>query len=231
MPGLLDYIIQDYQTGGYVNPFDPAPTTEDYLSEYDIELTDPSKTMPFLPKPDPMGRQFDITNYMQNRQGLEAGGRSALGQLGQKSSQTSAQQGFAGMGKNLLDTTRGDIVDEFGRQSQRAWTGLQQDVYERERREGEEFLAAIGDLPEDAYTIGDGSGDDNGDDDGNNVQLSYDDCMADCIEGGGSSSSCKPACEQYQTDPQPVDTFDYDCYDDCIDSGGSPSSCRGQCGG
>ena len=40
MPGLLDYIIQDYQNGGYVNPFDTAPTQEDYLSGYGIELTD-----------------------------------------------------------------------------------------------------------------------------------------------------------------------------------------------
>ena len=155
MPGLLDYIIQDYQNGGHVNPFDPAPTPQDYLSEYDIELTDPSKTLPFLPKPDPMGRQFDITNYMQDRQGIYAGGRGALGQAGQKSRETAAGQGFAGAGKSLLDTTRGDIVDEFGRQSQKAYSGLQQDVYERERREGEEFLAAIGDLPEDAYTMGD----------------------------------------------------------------------------
>ena len=154
MPGLLDYIIPNYQDGNFINPFDPTPTQDDYLSQYDIELT-ADKYKKYLPKSDPMGRQFDITNYMQDRQGLEAGGRGALGQAGQKSRETAAGQGFAGAGKSLIDTTRGDIVDEFGRQSQKAYSGLQQDVYERERREGEEFLAAIGDLPEDAYTMGD----------------------------------------------------------------------------
>jgi len=155
MPGLLDYIIQDYQTGGYVNPFDTSavPTQEDIFGQYDIKLTD-DKFKPFIPTYDPTGEDFLRTNYMQDRQGLYAGGRSALGQLGQKSSQTSAQQGFAGMGKNLLDTTRGDIVDEFGRQSQRAWTGLQQDIYGRRKAYEEDVLSAIGDLPEHAYTVG-----------------------------------------------------------------------------
>ena len=152
MPGLLDYIIQNYQDGDYINPFDPPPTQQDYFREYDIELTDEGgKYTPFLPKPDPMGRQFDITNYMQDRQGIYAGGRGALGQAGQKSRETAVGQGFAGVGKSLLDTTRGDIVDEFGRQSQKAYSGLQQDIYERERRGGEAFIAAISDLPTDAW--------------------------------------------------------------------------------
>jgi len=165
MPGLLDYIIQDYQTGGYVNPFDTSaiPTQEDIFGQYDITLTD-DKFKPFIPTYDPIGEGFLRTNYMQDRQGLYAGGRSALGQLGQKSSQTSAQQGFAGMGKNLLDTTRGDIVDEFGRQSQRAWTGLQQDIYGRRKDYERDVLSAIGDLEPDAYTVGgNGNGDDGGD--------------------------------------------------------------------
>ena len=155
MPGLLDYIIQDYQTGGYVNPFDTSaiPTQEDIFGQYDIELTD-DKFKPFIPTYDQTGEGFLRTNYMQDRQGLYAGGRSALGQLGQKSSQTSAQQGFAGMGKNLLDTTRGDIVDEFGRKSQKAWTGLQQDIYGRRKGYEEDVLSALGDLPEHAYTVG-----------------------------------------------------------------------------
>lgn len=192
MPGLLDYIIQDYQNGGAVrhddlgwagsgsflgtetadpfttfssNPFDPSalPTQSDILGQYDIELTD-DKFKPFIPTYDQTGEGFLRTNYMQDRQGLYAGGRSALGQLGQKSSQTSAQQGFAGMGKSLLDTTRGDIVDEFGRQSQRAWTGLQQDIYGRRKDYERDVLSAIGDLEPDAYTVGgNGNGDDGGD--------------------------------------------------------------------
>ena len=155
MPGLLDYIIQDYQTGGYVNPFDTSaiPTQEDIFGQYDIELTD-DKFKPFIPTYDPTGEGFLRTNYMQDRQGLYAGGRSALGQLGQKSSQTAAQQGFAGMGKSLLDTTRGDIVDEFGRKSQKAWTGLQQDIYGRRKDFEEDVLGAVFDLEEGAYTIG-----------------------------------------------------------------------------
>ena len=155
MPGLLDYIIQDYQTGGYVNPFDTSaiPTQEDIFGQYDIELTD-DKFKPFIPTYDPTGEDFLRTNYMQDRQGLYAGGRSALGQLGQKSSQTAAQQGFAGMGKSLLDTTRGDIVDEFGRKSQKAWTGLQQDIYGRRKDFEEDVLGAVFDLEEGAYTIG-----------------------------------------------------------------------------
>ena len=36
MPGLLDFIVQDYQSGGYVNPFDPTPTQQDVFNEYDI---------------------------------------------------------------------------------------------------------------------------------------------------------------------------------------------------
>ena len=165
MSGLLNYIIQDYQTGGYVNPFDQSvtPTQEDVFGQYNIELTD-DKFKPFIPTYDQTGEGFLRTNYMQDRQGLYAGGRSALGQLGQKSSQTSAQQGFAGMGKNLLDTTRGDIVDEFGRQSQRAWTGLQQDIYGRRKDYERDVLSAIGDLEPDAYTVGgNGNGDDGGD--------------------------------------------------------------------
>ena len=188
MPGLLDYIIQDYQNGGAVrhddlgwagsgsflgtetadpfttfssNPFDPSalPTQEDIFGQYDIELTD-DKFKPFIPTYDQTGEDFLRTNYMQDRQGLYAGGRSALGQLGQKSSQTSAQQGFAGMGKNLLDTTRGDIVDEFGRQSQKAYSGLQQDIYGRRKDYERDVLSAIGDLEPYAYTVG---GDDGGD--------------------------------------------------------------------
>ena len=185
MPGLLDYIIQDYQNGGYVNPFDTAPTQEDYLSGYGIELTDDYKDSPLLPKPDPMGRQFDITNYMQDRQGLEAGGRGALEQAGQKSRQASAQQGFAGSGKSLLDTTRGDIVGEFGRQAQKSWTGLQQDIYERERREGEQFLAAAGDLPDDAVIFGYEKGGDGQDphDDGT-CDDGFFNCNGECVADG-----------------------------------------------
>ena len=229
MKNLLGF-VQNYQQGGYVNPFDPTPTQQDVFNEYDIELTD-DKYLPFLPTYDEMCQQFDVTNYIQNRQGLEAGGRSALSQLGQRSREIASQQGFVGTGKSLLDTTRSDIVDEFGRQSQRAWTGLQQDVYQRQRGFGEDMLSAIGDLPEDAYTMGEGGQGGSDDNNNNGVQLSYDDCMADCIESGGSSSSCRPACEQYQTEAQPVDTFDYDCYADCIESGGSSSGCRSQCGG
>ena len=186
MPGLLDYIIQDYQTGGYVNPFDPSavPTQEDIFGQYDIELTD-DKFKPFIPTYDKTGEDFLRTNYMQDRQGLYSGGRSALGQLGQKSSQTSAQQGFSGMGKNLLDTTRGDIVGEFGRQAQKSWTGLQQDIYERERREGEQFLAAAGDLPDDAVIFGYEKGGDGQDphDDGT-CDDGFFNCNGECVADG-----------------------------------------------
>lgn len=156
MKNLLGF-VQNYQQGGYVNPFDPTPTQQDVFNEYDIELTD-DKYLPFLPTYDAMGQQFDVTNYIQNRQGLEAGGRSALSNLGQRSRETSAQQGFAGMGKSLLDTTRSDIVDQFGRDATRLYTGLQQDVYQRQRGFGEDMLSAVFDLGEDAYTMGEDGG-------------------------------------------------------------------------
>ena len=160
MKNLLGF-VQNYQQGGYVNPFDPTPTQQDVFNEYDIELTD-DKYLPFLPTYDEMGQQFDVTNYIQNRQGLEAGGRSALSQLGQRSRERASQQGFVGTGKSLLDTTRSDIVDQFGRDATRLYTGLQQDVYQRQRGFGEDMLSAIGDLPEDAYTMGEDGGGGNG---------------------------------------------------------------------
>jgi len=231
MPGLLDYIIQDYQNGGAVrhddlgwagsgsflgtetadpfttfssNPFDPSalPTQSDILGQYDIELTD-DKFKPFIPTYDQTGEGFLRTNYMQDRQGLYAGGRSALGQLGQKSSQTSAQQGFAGMGKSLLDTTRGDIVDEFGRQSQKAWTGLQQDIYGRRKDYERDVLGALGDLEPDAYTI------DEGDDE------SLQDCIDNCndTKTGGVLENCLAACEG--GDDGCNDGY-YDCNGECI---------------
>ena len=112
MPGLLDYIVQDYQSGGYVNPFDESavPTQSDVLGEYDIELTD-DKYAPFIPTYDQTGEDFLRTNYIQDMEGLYGGARDTLGQLGQKSREKSAQQKFAFTGKSLLDTTRGDIVN------------------------------------------------------------------------------------------------------------------------
>tara|TARA_R100000655_G_scaffold13590_1_gene30694 strand:+ start:5163 stop:5942 length:780 start_codon:yes stop_codon:yes gene_type:complete len=155
MPGLLDYIVQDYENGGDVNPFDQSssPTQSDVLDKYDINLTD-DKYAPFIPTYDQTGENFLRTNYIQDRQGLYGGARSALGQLGQKSRETSVQQGFAGAGKSLLDTTRGDIVDQFGMDAQRLDTGLKQDIYGRRRDYDEDVLSAIADLPDDAYTIG-----------------------------------------------------------------------------
>ena len=155
MPGLLDYIVQDYENGGYINPFDQSssPTQSDVLDKYDIDLTD-DKYAPFIPTYDQTGENFLRTNYIQDRQGLYGGARSALGQLGQKSRETSAQQGFAGGGKSLLDINRGDIVDQFGMDAQRLYTGLQQDIYGRRRGYDEDVLSAIADLPDDAYTMG-----------------------------------------------------------------------------
>lgn len=155
MPGLLDYIVQDYENGGYINPFDQSssPTQSDVLDKYDINLTD-DKYAPFIPTYDQTGENFLRTNYIQDRQGLYGGARSTLGQLGQKSRETSAQQGFAGAGKSLLDTNRGDIVDQFGMDAQRLYTGLQQDVYGRRRDYDEDVLSAIADLPDDVYTMG-----------------------------------------------------------------------------
>lgn len=155
MPGLLDFIVQDYQSGGYVNPFDQSavPTQSDVLGQYDIDLTD-DKYAPFIPTYDQTGEDFLRTNYMQDRQGLYGGARNTLSQLSQKSRETKGQQGFAGSGKSLLDTTRGDIVNQFGMDAQRMYTGLQQDIYGRRRDYGEDVLSAIGDLPDDAYTIG-----------------------------------------------------------------------------
>jgi len=156
MSGLLNYIIQDYQTGGYVNPFDQSvtPTQEDVFGQYNIELTD-DKFKAFIPTYDSTDEDFLRTDYMQDRQSLYTSGRSALGQFGQKSSQTSAQQGFAGTGKNLLDTTRGDILDEFGRKSQKAYSGLQQDIHGMRKDYERDVLGAIGDLEDTSYTIGD----------------------------------------------------------------------------
>ena len=182
MPGLLDYIVQDYQNGGEVrhddlgwagsggflgtetadpfttfssNPFDPSalPTQSDILGQYDIKLTN-DKFKPFIPTYDQTGEGFLRTNYMQDMQGLYGGARNTLGQLGKKSRETKGQQGFTLSGKSLLDTTRGDIVDQFGMDAQRMRTGLEQDIYSRRRDYGEDVLSAIGDLPDDAYTIG-----------------------------------------------------------------------------
>ena len=156
MKNLLE-LVQNYQSGGYVNPFNLSgqPTQEGVMGQYDIKLTD-DKYAPFIPTYDQTGENFLRTNYIQDRQGLYGGARNTLGQLSQKSRETSAQQGFAGAGKSLLDTNRGDIVDQFGMDAQRMYTGLQQDIYGRRRDYDEDVLSAIADLPDDAYTMGEG---------------------------------------------------------------------------
>ena len=74
MPSLLDYIVQVYENGGYVNPFDQSssPTQSDVLDKYDIDLTD-DKYAPFIPTYDQTGENFLRTNYIQDRQGLYGG--------------------------------------------------------------------------------------------------------------------------------------------------------------
>lgn len=155
MSALLDYIVQDYNNGGYVNPFDTSsqPTRSGVLKQNNIDLTD-DKYLPFIPTYDQTSEDFLRTNYAQKREGSYSTARDTLGQLGQKSRETKAQQGFAGSGKSLLDTTRKDIVDQFGMDAQNMYTGLQQDITGMRRDYDEQVLAAIGDLPEDAYTMG-----------------------------------------------------------------------------
>ena len=155
MKNLLD-LVQDYQSGGYVNPFDPSgqPTQEGVMSQYDIELTD-DKYQPFLPTYDQTGEQFAIDNYILGREGLYSGAQDALSTAGFQEQQRQATTGFAGSGTNLLDTTRSDIVSQFGREGQRMFSGLQQDIYGQRRKFEDQLLSAIGDLDPEAYTIGD----------------------------------------------------------------------------
>tara|TARA_R100000329_G_C7618671_1_gene219883 strand:- start:9377 stop:10066 length:690 start_codon:yes stop_codon:yes gene_type:complete len=154
MKNLLD-LVQDYQSGGYVNPFDPSgqPTQEGVMSQYDIELTD-DKYQPFLPTYDQTGEQFAIDNYILGREGLYSGAQDALSTAGIQEQQRQATAGFAGSGTNLLDTTRSDVVSQFGREGQRMFSGLQQDIYGQRRGFEDQLLSAIGDLDPEAYTIG-----------------------------------------------------------------------------
>lgn len=154
MKNLLD-LVQDYQTGGYVNPFDPSgqPTQEGIMSQYDIELTD-DKYQPFLPTYDQTSEQFAIDNYILGREGLYSGAQDALSTAGVQQQQMEATSGFAGSGTNLLDTTRSDIVNQFGREGQRMYSGLQQDIYGQRRGFEDQLLSAVGDLDPEAYTIG-----------------------------------------------------------------------------
>ena len=162
MYDLLDYIVKNYQNGGYINPFNPSesPTQSGVLSSSGIDLTD-DKYKAFIPTYDQTGEDFLRTNYIQKREGSYSTARDTLGQLGQKSRETKAQQGFAGSGKSLLDTTRKDIVDQFSMDADSMYTGLQQDVTGMRRGYEEEVLAAVGDLEPDAYTL-DGTDDDKG---------------------------------------------------------------------
>jgi len=153
MKNLLD-LVQDYQTGGYVNPFDPSgqPTQEGIMSQYDIELTD-DKYQPFLPTYDQTGEQFAIDNYILGREGLYSGAQDALSTAGVQQRQMEATSGFAGSGTNLLDTTRSDIVGQFGREGQRMLSGLQQDIYGQRRNFQDQLISAVGDLDPEAYTL------------------------------------------------------------------------------
>jgi len=155
MYDLLDYIVKNYQNGGYINPFNPSesPTQSGVLSSSGIDLTD-DKYKAFIPTYDQTGEDFLRTNYTQKREGSYSTARDTLGQLGQESRETKAQQGFAGSGKSLLDTTREDIVDQFSMDADSMYTGLQQDITSMRRDYKEDVLASIGDLPQDAYTIG-----------------------------------------------------------------------------
>ena len=49
MKNLLE-LVQNYQSGGYVNPFNLSgqPTQEGVMGQYDIKLTD-DKYAPFIP--------------------------------------------------------------------------------------------------------------------------------------------------------------------------------------
>ena len=151
MKNLLD-LVQDYQEGGYVNIFDPSgqPTQEGIMSQYDIELTD-DKFQPFLPTYDQTNEQFAIDDYMRGRQDLYSSAQDALSTAGEQQRQFEATSGFAGSGTNLLDTTRSDIVSQFGREGQRMFSGLQQDIYGQRRGFEDRLLGALGELPDDAF--------------------------------------------------------------------------------
>ena len=153
MKNLLE-LVQEYQTGGYVNPFDASgqPTIGGVLSDSDIELTD-DKYQAFLPTYDQTGEQFTVDNYMLGREGMYSGAQDALSTAGEQQRQFEATSGFAGSGTNLLDSTRSDIVSQFGQEGQRMRLGLEQDIYSQRRGFEDQLISAIGDLPDDAYTI------------------------------------------------------------------------------
>ncbi len=153
MKNLLE-LVQEYQTGGYVNPFDASgqPTIGGVLSDSDIELTD-DKYQAFLPTYDQTDEQFTVDNYMLGREGMYSGAQDALSTAGEQQRQFEATSGFAGSGTNLLDSTRSDIVSQFGQEGQRMRLGLEQDIYSQRRGFEDQLISAIGDLPDDAYTI------------------------------------------------------------------------------
>ena len=192
MKNLLD-LVQDYQTGGYVNPFDPSgqPTQEGIMSQYDIELTD-DKYQPFLPTYDQTGEQFAIDNYILGREGLYSGAQDALSTAGVQEQQRQATSGFSGSGTNLLDTTRSDIVNQFGREGQRMFSGLQQDIYGQRRGFEDQLLSAIGELEGDAYTIGET---DNGGGGNSLGDLPY---QGDTITFQGNNAFWNPTLNKYE---------------------------------
>jgi len=153
MKNLLE-LVQDYQDGGEINPFDETrkPTQESVLTGQDIYLYD-DKYSALLPTYDQAGEQFAIDNYILDREGLYSGAQDALSTAGVQEQQRQATSGFAGSGTNLLDTTRSDIVGQFGREGQRMYSGLQQDIYGQRRNFQDQLISALGDLPDDAYTI------------------------------------------------------------------------------
>lgn len=153
MKNLLD-LVQDYQTGGEINPFDETrqPTQESVLTGQDIYLTD-DKYSAFLPTYDQAGEQFAIDNYILNREDLYSSAQDALSTAGFEEQQRQATTGFAGSGTNLLDTTRSDIVNQFGREGQRMFSNLQQDIYGQRRRFQDQLISAVGDLDPEAYSI------------------------------------------------------------------------------
>ena len=90
---------------------------------------------------------------MRGRQDLSSSAQDALSTAGEQQRQFEATSGFAGSGTNLLDTTRSDIVSQFGREGQRMLSGLQQDIYGQRRRFQDQLISAVGDLDPEAYTI------------------------------------------------------------------------------
>ena len=159
MPGLLDYTIKGYQTGGGVD-IDPYADTnqQDTLDKLGISITNPSAKS-LLPTYDTLGADMVRQSYSLRSDALRRGATGSLFDLTTQSSLQGAASGFQlpGARERAYSDVREDVVSGYGAKSQEQYLDFQKDIYGLQKDYERDLLSAVGDLDPDDYKLGDPS--------------------------------------------------------------------------